>query len=217
MQPRRPYEYPIEFRENSFPHPRVKSFLLVISIGSIAGCGYFLAHSPTFKQMFEPEFVPPIAATLPQPPKRSGQNPDTKSQNVKSPELGTPIAPSAAMTASPLAVSLESPFPHPATSLQNVKSADSISPIAQNGAMTAAAAAVPSPHSVSRISGFRHPDCRSRHVGRVVYCRYEETAHGHRIRPLGRQGARPKTLRRATTGNCFASRQERRTTAQGHT
>ena len=119
MQPRRPYESPIELRENSFPHPRVKSFLLVISIGSIAGCGYFLAHSPTFKQMFEPEFVPPIAATLPQPPKRSGQNPDTKSQNVKSLELGTPIAPS--------------------------------------GAMTAAAAAVPSPHSVSKSADFSTP------------------------------------------------------------
>ena len=104
MQPRRPYEYPIELRENSFPHPRVKSFLLVISIGSIAGCGYLLAHSSTFQRMFEPEFEPPIAATLSQPPKKSGQNPDTKSQNVKSPELGTPIAPSAAMTAAAAAV-----------------------------------------------------------------------------------------------------------------
>ena len=104
MQPRRPYEYPIELRENSFPHPRVKSFLLVISIGSIAGCGYFLAHSPTFRQMFEPEFVPPIAATLPQLPKKSGQNPDTKFQNVKSPDFSTPIAPSGAMTAAAAAV-----------------------------------------------------------------------------------------------------------------
>ena len=162
MQPRRPYEYPIELRENSFPHPRVKSFLLVISIGSIAGCGYFLAHSPTFQQMFEPEFEPPIAATLSQPPKKSGQNPDTKFQNVKSPELGTPIAPYGAMTASPLAVSLESPSPHPATSLQNVKSADSISPIAQNGAMTAAAAAVPSLHSVSKSPDSVSPIAQNR-------------------------------------------------------
>ncbi len=119
MQPRRPYEYPIELRDNSFPHPRVKSFLLVISIGSIAGCGYFLAHSSTFQRMFEPEFVPPIAATLSRPPKKSGQN--------------------------------------PATSLQNVKSADFSTPIAQNGAMIAAAAAVPSPHSVSRSADFSAP------------------------------------------------------------
>jgi len=99
MQTRRPYEYLIELGQDSFLHSRVKSFLLVLSIGSIAGCGYFLAHSPTFQQMFKPEFEPPIAATLPQPPKRSGQNPDTKSQDVRSPDFRAPIAPSGAMTA----------------------------------------------------------------------------------------------------------------------
>jgi hypothetical protein len=104
MQPRRPYEYLIELRQDSFLHSRVKSFLLVLSIGSIAGCGYFLAHSPTFQQMFKPEFEPPIAATLPQPPKRSGQNPDTKSQDVRSPDFRAPIAPSGAMTAAAAAV-----------------------------------------------------------------------------------------------------------------
>lgn len=104
MQPRRPYEYPIELRGSSSLHPLVKSFLLVVSIGSIAGCGYFLAHSPTFQQMFEPEFGPPIAATLPQPPKRSGQDPDTKSENVRSADFRTPIAPSGARTAGAAAV-----------------------------------------------------------------------------------------------------------------
>lgn len=50
MYPRGPDYRPIELHGSSFLHPFVKTFLLIISIGAIAGSGYFLARSPFMEQ-----------------------------------------------------------------------------------------------------------------------------------------------------------------------